>query len=69
LDNPFKSLRDRHYADKLLDEGFEEVDGPMQCQTADCREAVPEGLYSAELKVLTWKCSQGHVSRLENFVA
>lgn len=53
---------------KLLDEGFEEVDGPLQCQNRECKEAVQTGLYNETAKVVTWKCSQGHVSRLENFV-
>jgi hypothetical protein len=69
LANPFKELKDEFVLQKLLAEGFEEVDGPLQCQKADCHEAVPEGLYNETAKVLTWKCSHGHVSRLENFVA
>lgn len=67
--NPFKQLKDEFAVQKLLDEGFEEVDGPLQCQKSDCHEAVPVGLYNETARVLTWKCSKGHVSRLENFVA
>ncbi len=69
MDNPFDELKKQYVMQKLLDEGFEEVDGPMQCQNGACREAVPEGLYNETARVLTWRCSKGHVSRLENFVA
>jgi len=69
LGNPFKELKDEFVVQKMLADGFEEVDGPLQCQKSGCHEAVREGLYSEAAKVLTWKCSKGHVSRLENFVA
>jgi hypothetical protein len=69
LVNPFKQVKEEFRVQKLLDEGFEEVDGPLQCQNNDCHEAVKEGLYNATARVLTWKCSKGHVSRLENFDA
>jgi len=69
LGNPFKQLKKEYIVQKFLDEGFEEVDGPLQCQEKECREAVPEGLYSEAARVLTWQCSKGHISRLENFVA
>jgi hypothetical protein len=69
LDNPFKKLKEEFIVQRLLDEGFEEVDGPLQCQTKDCKETVMTGLYNETAKVVTWKCSNGHVSRLENFVA
>lgn len=67
--NPFKQLKEEYVLQKLMEEGFEEVDGPLQCQNSDCLEAVPEGLYNGTAKVLTWKCSHGHVSKLENFIA
>jgi hypothetical protein len=51
----------------MLDKGFEEVDGPLQCQK--CHVPVSTGLYSAEAKVLTWKCPEGHISKMENFEA
>jgi hypothetical protein len=69
LVNPFKQLKEEYVLKKLLEEGFEEVLGPLQCQTSDCHEAVPDGLYNETARVLTWKCSRGHVSRLENFIA
>lgn len=69
MDNPFSNLKKEYVLNKLLEEGFEEVDGPLQCQNRECLEAVPEGLYNGTAKVLTWRCSKGHVSRLENFVA
>jgi hypothetical protein len=64
--NPFKELKDSFIVQKLLDDGFEEIDGPLQCQTKDCKEAVPTGLYSETARVVTWKCSHGHISRMEN---
>ena len=69
MPNPFKELKNQYIVNKMIEEGFEEVDGPLQCQTRDCHEAVPEGLYSESERVLTWRCSNGHISKMENFVA
>lgn len=40
------------------------VEGTLQCQT--CYEYVENGVYVPEAKVLTWKCSSGHVSLIED---
>lgn len=67
--NPFNELKRQHLAQKIHEEGWEEIEGALQCQKGDCRETVTSGLYSATAKVLTWQCSKGHMSRMENFVA
>lgn len=67
--NPFKQLKQEFLLNKFEAEGWEEVDGPMQCQTKGCRLVAQEGKYSETLKIVTWKCPEGHVSRLENYEA
>ncbi len=69
MPNPFKELKQQYMLKQFEEEGWEEVDGPMQCQTRDCRLVASEGKYSESLKIVTWKCSEGHVSRLENYKA
>lgn len=69
MPNPFKILKEQAKLDKLLADGFEEIEGAMSCQTQGCKETVTDGYYSASAKLLTWKCPNGHVSKIENFIA
>ena len=48
--------------DKANQVAFE---GTYQCHT--CGETVYDAVYLTDLSILTWKCSQGHKSFIENF--
>lgn len=43
----------------------EPVDGSFLCHT--CNEYVDEAFYLPEIHVLTWKCSEGHISTIKDF--
>lgn len=43
-----------------------EIDGSFGCQV--CYEQVEEAEYFQVERILKWKCSQGHVSFIEDFV-
>lgn len=43
-----------------------EISGAFGCQT--CHEQVDDAEYFNIEKILKWKCSQGHVSYIEDFV-
>jgi len=40
-------------------------EGAFQCHT--CNETVYDAVYLPDMSVLTWKCSQGHKSFIEEF--
>lgn len=61
MPNPFKDLG----KPRLENPEGEEVGGALQCQ--ECYEVVTEGRYLEEVSVLTWKCSKGHISKIEGF--
>lgn len=42
------------------------IDGGFSCQT--CYEQVDEAEYFRMEKILRWKCSEGHVSYVEEFI-
>lgn len=65
MSNPFKEIKTRHEVTELVAD-FEEIEGSMRCQTTDCGETVHDGYYSSKQRVLTWKCSKGHISRMDN---
>ena len=60
MKNPFEDI----ISDRAKEEDFEDIGGAMECQT--CREVVTEGKYFTNLKLLTWQCSQEHISRIED---
>lgn len=59
--NPFKELG----KPKLDNPRGEEVGGAFSCQ--ECYEVVHEARYLEEIKVLTWICPDGHISKIEDF--
>jgi hypothetical protein len=42
-----------------------EVEGAFMCQ--NCDENVEKAFYLSQDRVLTWKCSLGHISYIEKF--
>ena len=42
-----------------------QFEGTYQCHT--CNETVYNAVYLPDLGVLTWKCTEGHKSFIENF--
>lgn len=67
MPNPFKELKRQFLLQQFDEQGWEEVDGPMQCQDRECRAVAAAGKYSKELKLVTWMCPNGHVSKMENY--
>lgn len=59
--HPFDSLG----GPQLNNPQGEEVEGAFTCQT--CYDVVPTARYLLEVKLLTWKCNSGHVSKIEGF--
>ena len=63
MSNPYAKMREEAMRNKARAEEWEEVDGPLQCQ--QCWLVADTGLYSNKLKIVTWKCDDGHESRME----
>jgi hypothetical protein len=42
-----------------------EVEGNFMCQV--CNESCDNAFYLPSMSVLTWKCSSGHISTIEEF--
>lgn len=51
--------------EKLPD--YELVGGAMSCQTTGCFEVAHEAKYFEDAALLTWKCNQGHISKIAEF--
>ena len=49
-------------------EQFEIVGGAFTCQRNDCWSTVYEAKYFEDALLLTWKCDEGHISKIEDFV-
>lgn len=63
MTNPFEELG----AGKKSVPDFELVGGALTCQYPGCWEVVHEGKYIYAEAVLTWKCSQEHISHIKDF--
>lgn len=61
--NPFEDLG----KPKLENPQGEEVGGAFTCQVRDCWSTVSRARYLEEIKVLTWKCEEGHINQVEDF--
>lgn len=62
--NPFEEMG----RPRLKEPEGEEVTGAFSCQERGCYSTVTTARYLEEVKVLTWKCSEGHISKIEGFV-
>lgn len=62
--NPYKEL----FKPVLENPDGEPVTGAFTCQEDDCWSTVKDAKYIEEIKVLTWKCSKGHISKLEDYI-
>lgn len=60
--NPFEDLR----GPKKEVKG-ETIEGSFSCQEMVCEEVVHEAKYIVEDSLLTWKCSEGHISTVKGF--
>lgn len=60
MPNPYEALFNREQPEV---QNYEEVGGAMECHT--CYEVVTEGRYYVSDRLLTYKCSKGHVSKCE----
>lgn len=61
--NPFLALG----KPKLENPAGEEVEGAFSCQEDGCWNVAQEARYLEEIEVLTWKCKDGHISKLKGF--
>lgn len=61
--NPFEILN----RPRLENPQGEEVEGAFTCQERGCWDTVHTARYLEEVKLLTWKCSNGHYSKIEGF--
>lgn len=65
LGNPFSDIKKELDKKKAAEEEWEEVDGPMTCQTTGCWDVAQTGLYSKKLKKVTWICVNKHISSMD----
>lgn len=61
--NPFEELFGKP---KPQPEEFDEWSGQFSCQTAGCYGYANIAKYFPKLKLLTWQCQDGHISRIED---
>lgn len=61
--NPFKEMK----RPTLAEPEGEECGGAFSCQERGCYDTVTEARYLREVKILTWICSNGHISKIEGF--
>lgn len=61
--NPFEDLS----APRLDNPQGEEVEGQFSCQERGCYNVSKEARYLEEVKILTWICKDGHISKVEDF--
>lgn len=62
--NPFNDLG----KPRLEQPQGEEVSGCFSCQERGCYNVVTTARYLEEVKVLTWKCKDGHISEIRDFI-
>lgn len=63
MPNPFKDLG----KPRPEDISWEEVGGAFSCQEYGCFKTVGEAKYSDSMQLLTWKCPDGHINKIEGF--
>jgi hypothetical protein len=63
MPNPFRNLG-RTAPEDIF---WEEVGGAFSCQEPGCYNVSGEAKYADEEKLLTWKCTDGHISKIEGF--
>lgn len=61
--NPFEDLG----KPRLENPEGEEVGGAFSCQERGCYSTVNTARYLEEVQVLTWKCEQDHINKIEGF--
>lgn len=61
--NPFDDLGKTRVAEPQ----GEEIEGTLFCQEQGCYEVATTGRYIAEASLLTWKCKNNHISKMEDF--
>lgn len=63
MQNPFEQ-----FIHPITKEDLEsdEWEGQFSCQEKGCNGYALEAKYLKKHKVLTWKCQDGHISKLEN---
>lgn len=63
MNNPFESLGSKV---KPQDAEYDEWSGQFSCMTAGCNGYSKIAKYIRSLRVLTWQCENGHISRIED---
>lgn len=66
MSNPFREMKSKQKQSEFNDEPVEEIEGLLNCQT--CGETVTSGLLYPNLKLVTWLCSNNHLSKLDNYI-
>lgn len=61
------SFFDELGAPAKVEEKFEIVEGKFSCQRDDCWESAYEAKYFEDVKLLTWRCPDGHLSKILEF--
>ena len=61
MNNPFEYM----LGDPLENPGGEEVGGSFACQEDDCYNVVTTAIYLDEPGLLTWKCQDEHISKID----
>lgn len=61
--NPYRNLGKPNPSEIF----WEEVGGAFSCQEQGCYNVTGEAKYSDETRLLTWKCQDGHISKIEDF--
>lgn len=62
--SPFDQLGENS---KVQNVEWEVWTGSFSCQENGCWEVAHEAKYAPEEKLLTWKCSEGHISKIEDY--
>ena len=62
--SPFDSLGENIRASEAK---WELYTGSFACQQQDCWKVASEAKFFPKEKLLTWKCSDGHISRIEDY--
>lgn len=52
---------------KVVETEWELWTGSFGCQEKDCWEVATEAKYAPEARLLTWKCPEGHISKIEDY--
>lgn len=63
MTNPFEDLRLPTEEELQI----EDVQGSFACQDDYCRNVAYKARYVARDSILTWRCLDGHISKIEGF--